>query len=319
MKKKILAIIGITLVLSMTTGVTAAKTETLEENKEETLSTVTEEDFLTLQEEHAELEEQVTTLTEKNTELEGQVTTLTEKNTELEEQIATLTDENEQLKKQVEELNSSEAPLDEEKEEVTEEKSEQETEDAETTEIVVYEDTLTIRMTQEALNAAGFDCGTPDGVAGGNTSKAITEYQTAKGLTVNGLVTDEVLKSLDIVEKVQKAVENEEKKNEYQSGYTYDQLARNPDTHKGTLLKMSGKVLQAQSIGDGMSYARIALNSDYNTVLFVTYEDDVLGYRLLEDDRITVYGTSMGVYSYEAVSGATITIPWINADMIDMN
>ena len=60
------------------------------------------------------------------------------------------------------------------------------------------------------------------------------------------------------------------------------------------------------------------MNSDYDTVIFVTYPKGIIDYRLLEGDIVSVYGTCMGVYSYEAVSGATITIPWIHADNIEM-
>ena len=134
---------------------------------------------------------------------------------------------------------------------------------------------------------------------------------------MNGLVTDELIQSLGVVEKVQEAVKAEASKGEYGSGYTYDQLARNPDTYMGQKIKISGKVLQAETSGT-TCYARIAMNSSYDTVIFVTYDASLLGYRLLEDDQVTVYGTSYGVYSYEAVSGATITIPWIHADIIEM-
>ena len=170
---------------------------------------------------------------------------------------------------------------------------------------------------QQALNEAGYNCGTPDGLIGGKTTEAITAYQTAKGITVNGLVTDELLQSLGVVEKVQEAVKAEASKGEYNSGYTYDQLARNPDTYKGQKIKITGKVLQADTSGS-TCYARVAMNSSYDTVIFVTYDSSLLGYRLLEDDQIAVYGTSYGVYSYEAVSGASITIPWIHADIIEM-
>ncbi len=183
---------------------------------------------------------------------------------------------------------------------------------------VEYSDRISVRLAQEALNAAGYNCGTPDGVAGANTQSAITNYQTDKGLTVTGTVTDQLLDSLGIVEKVQKAVEAEAKKDQYETGYTYDQLARNPDTYEGKLAKITGKVLQADSAGGDTYYARIAMNSDYNTVIFVTYSKGTVDYRLLEDDIISVYGTCYGVYSYEAVSGATITIPWIHADVIEM-
>ena len=183
---------------------------------------------------------------------------------------------------------------------------------------VEYTDRITVRLAQEALNAAGYNCGTPDGIAGTNTEKAISDYQTANGLTVTGTVTDELLSSLGIVEKVQKAVEAEQMKDKYDSSYTYDQLARNPDTYTGNLAKVSGKVLQADSAGSDTYYMRLAMNSDYDTVIFVTYPKGIIDYRLLEGDIVSVYGTCMGVYSYEAVSGATLTIPWIHADNIEM-
>lgn len=182
--------------------------------------------------------------------------------------------------------------------------------------LVEYKDATTARITQQALNDAGYNCGTPDGIAGAKTTEAINAYQTAKGITVNGKITDELLKSLGIKEKVQAAIEAEGKKNEYGSDYTYEQLARNPDTYVMKKMKFTGKVLQAET--GNICYMRLAINSNYDTVLFVTYDKDVLDYRLLEDDIVTIYGASLGVYSYEAVSGATITLPWIEADMIEL-
>ena len=183
--------------------------------------------------------------------------------------------------------------------------------------VVEYKDATTVRIVQQTLNNVGYNCGNPDGVPGGKTTEAITKYQTDKGITVNGLVTDELLQSLNIVEQVQEAVKAEGSKAEYSSDYTYDQLARNPDTYKGQKVKIKGKVLQADVSGD-TCYARIAMNSDYNTVVFVTYDKDLLGYRLLDDDIVTVYGSDLGTYSYEAVSGASITLPWLHAAIIEM-
>jgi len=42
------------------------------------------------------------------------------------------------------------------------------------------------RALQERLNAAGFDAGTPDGVIGGGSKRAIEAYQRANGLAVTG-------------------------------------------------------------------------------------------------------------------------------------
>ena len=83
-------------------------------------------------------------------------------------------------------------------------------------------------------------------------------------------------------------------------------------------MKFTGKVLQTGDAGDNMTYARIKINNDINTVMFITYMNDLLGYRLLEDDNITVYGTSCGIYSYKSVGAGTISIPWIHADIIEM-
>lgn len=262
-------------------------------------------------------------------ELKKQIETLEAENNDLKAENEALKKENEELKKS--EKNQEETPAPEPTETPAEdipapkptaeatEKPAQEKAAPETEQkpVVEYKDATTIRIVQQALNDAGYNCGNPDGVAGGKTTEAVTKYQTDKGLTVNGLVTDELLQSLNVVEKVQDAVQKEASKGEYGGDYSYDQLARNPDTYKNQKIKISGKVLQAE-YDDDICYARIAMNNDYNTVVFVTYSSDLLNYRLLEDDKVTVYGVSYGVYSYKAVSGATITIPWLNADMIEM-
>ena len=62
----------------------------------------------------------------------------------------------------------------------------------------VHKDKETVKAAQQALNDAGYDCGTPDGVAGKKTKKAISDYQTDKGLTVTGTVTDETLAALGL-------------------------------------------------------------------------------------------------------------------------
>lgn len=88
--------------------------------------------------------------------------------------------------------------------------------------VVQYKDESTIKIVQQALNDAGYDCGTPDGLAGNKTSAAIRQYQTDKGLSVDGLVTDELLQSLggsendtsDVIVgkwKIQAMIDQEEK------------------------------------------------------------------------------------------------------------
>lgn len=230
----------------------------------------------------------------------------------LESEKADLEDKVEELKNQVETLESENKALKADME------TEAATEEMKTETIgTVYTDTAVTKVVQEALNAAGYNCGTPDGIAGSKTSEAISAYEKDKGINVNGVITDELLDTLGVGEEIKAQAEREAKKASYSADYSYEQLARNPDSYKGDLVKFSGKVLQAETSSD-VSYLRLAINSDYNTVLFVTYGSDVVNYRLLEDDYVTIYGESLGVYSYEAVSGATITIPWVNADIIEL-
>lgn len=59
-----------------------------------------------------------------------------------------------------------------------------------------YTDKETTKAVQTAMNAEGFACGTPDGVAGKKTAAAITGYQQANGLTQTGTITYELLQSL---------------------------------------------------------------------------------------------------------------------------
>src|SRR5690606_29017410 len=55
-----------------------------------------------------------------------------------------------------------------------------------------------IQALQTALNAAGFDAGTVDGVLGSGSKKALRAFQQAKGLIADGYPSPEVFRALDI-------------------------------------------------------------------------------------------------------------------------
>ncbi len=224
---------------------------------------------------------------------------------ELEEKVQQLESENTELKEMLEKYQAAET----------------ETEVQPSTEIVgvQYTDASIVKMVQEALNSEGFDCGTPDGKAGSRTAEAIRGFETSKGINVNGVITDELLEALGLSEKVKEAAEKEAQMKEYSADYGYTQIARDPDSYSGVKMKFRGEVLQEGDAGSGVRYIRLAVNSDYDAVLFVTYDKAIVDYKILEDDIITVYGECMGDYTYETVMGAEVTIPWINANIIDMS
>ena len=222
--------------------------------------------------------------------------------TELESEKAQLESENTELKAQVEQLTAG---------------AEEETEPS--TEIIgtQYTDGATVQIVQTALNAAGYDCGTPDGKAGEKTAAALREYQKSRGINVNGVITDELLEALGVADQVSDAAKKEAAKAEYSADYSYTTLARDPESYEGTKVRFRGKVLQEGDVGDSVRYIRFAVNSDYDAVLFVTYTSDQVSVRILEDDILTIYGTVAGDYSYETVLGATVTLPWVHSDIID--
>ena len=62
----------------------------------------------------------------------------------------------------------------------------------------VISDTETVRKVQEALNEAGFSCGSADGILGTNTMKALRQFQEYNNIEVCGLITEQTLLKMHI-------------------------------------------------------------------------------------------------------------------------
>lgn len=119
----------------------------------------------------------------------------------------------------------------------------------------------------------------------------------------------------EAAEKLAKA-EAEAKKG-YETGITFKQLARTPDDYKGSKVKFSGEVVQVIE-GDSEVNLRVAVNSSYDNVIFVYYPSSLTKVRVLEDDKITLYGVSEGLYTYESTMGGHITIPMVKVEKIEI-
>lgn len=100
----------------------------------------------------------------------------------------------------------------------------------------------------------------------------------------------------------------------YETGITYDQLARTPDSYKGQKVKFKGKVVQVLE-GSTDTQIRLAVNGNYNNILYCSVpKAKTANTRILEDDYITIMGKSLGLISYQSTMGGTITIPSISVD-----
>ena len=119
----------------------------------------------------------------------------------------------------------------------------------------------------------------------------------------------------------QESIEAEEKWQEEldnaRTDVTYDNLMRTPDDYLGQVVQLSGTVLQTIT-GDGVVQQRVALYDDYDQIVLIEYSEDLPEVRLLDDDYITFTGVSFGTIEYETVLGATLEIPSILVDRINI-
>ena len=55
----------------------------------------------------------------------------------------------------------------------------------------------------------------------------------------------------------------------------------------------------------------------WDDTILTYYDPKIVSSRVLEDDIITIYGVSQGLYTYESTMGQKITIPLIKIDKIE--
>lgn len=117
-------------------------------------------------------------------------------------------------------------------------------------------------------------------------------------------------------EKAAAAKKAEEERRGYETGITFDNLSRDPDSYIYKKVKFYGKVIQVME-GDGETQIRLAVNDDYDQVIYAAYESGLVTSRVLEDDYITILGVSDGLLTYESTMGGEITIPSVIVDKIN--
>lgn len=103
----------------------------------------------------------------------------------------------------------------------------------------------------------------------------------------------------------------------YETGLTYEALARNPKENAGKLVTFSGQIIQVVKGSTSTQY-RMNVDSDYNQTILIEIASSKLTHgNILEDDTITIRGMFVGEQSYTTVLGATQTIPSVLVDEVD--
>lgn len=170
-----------------------------------------------------------------------------------------------------------------------------------------------VKALQLRLIELNYLSGSADGDFGGKTKTAVELFQKEAGLPVTGIADPDmqtVLFAADApVAKVYLDID-------------YKAMSRDPGAYEGKLYKFTGKVVQVVEDDAGSATSvglRIATKGNYDNVVWVMYVRAEGESRILEDDRITVYAKSTGLFSYETVRGDTISIPSFLADTVSLN
>ncbi len=149
-------------------------------------------------------------------------------------------------------------------------------------------------------------------IAGGGDEETSSTEATETEATYEEETTTEATTT----EPTTEAVVDEFSKEEDYDSVSYDKLARNPDDYENSLVKGSGNVLQVLD-GDTEVDMRVGTSSDgYDDVVYLIYDPSIVDSRILEDDQVTYYGRSLGLYTYESTMGGDITIPLIQVHKI---
>lgn len=95
---------------------------------------------------------------------------------------------------------------------------------------------------------------------------------------------------------------------DFASDITYDQLSRNPDDYEGKSIQMTGEVVQLME-GEDSNAIRMATDDAWNDILYIEYDPSITEERILEGDKITVYGLYYGIIQYESTLSSIISVP----------
>lgn len=122
-------------------------------------------------------------------------------------------------------------------------------------------------------------------------------------------------------EKAKKEAEEKAKKeaeaHKYETGLTYEDLARDPKGNTSKLVTFSGEIVQVMK-GNTYTQYRMNIDGDYNQTVLIEIDNKLLTHgNILENDNITIRGISMGEQSYTTILGANKTIPAILVNEVD--
>ena len=151
-----------------------------------------------------------------------------------------------------------------------------------------------------------------------------TENETAQEQQIDEITTNEII--IDEITTEEITTEPTTEEIDYRESCVsigYKDIARMPDDYEGMNVYFTGQVVQVMesSFTSSVTY-RINVTKDsygyWEDTVYVTYKLPDGSPRILEDDVVKFYGVCKGVYTYSSVLGSNITIPYVDAKIIDL-
>ena len=101
---------------------------------------------------------------------------------------------------------------------------------------------------------------------------------------------------------------------------SYKDIARQPDSFKGRNAHFRGKIIQVSEGYFDSVTLRVEVTEDeygfWDDAVYVTYTYKDGESKLLDDDIINMYGVIKGTKTYTTIFGASVTIPYLDAEYI---
>lgn len=99
--------------------------------------------------------------------------------------------------------------------------------------------------------------------------------------------------------------------------FNYTEVARYPEKHIADLVKIDGTVAQVLGSRDDGYELRFRANNDYDQMVYVYILKDP-GFGILDGDKLRIYGMCSKTVTYKTVLGASVTLPLVIADRVEL-
>lgn len=169
-----------------------------------------------------------------------------------------------------------------------------------------------VKVLQQRLIELSYLSGSADGDYGTKTKAAVELFQKSAGMSATGVADVETQKALFAEDAPQAKV---------YLNLDFKAISRDPNSYVGKNYTFSGKVLQVMEENYDsytLTAMRIATKGNYDNVVYVFYKRPTGEARILEDDRVTVYGECDGLYSYTSTMGKEVTLPKFTAESVSL-